>query len=265
MFVALRSKTFSWANGNLFLLCLSPLSKQEAARAEYKRLKREMMETKRKKGIEEEKHSGEIFLYNLRKFTWVSLLQAFSWWKGLNCTRGEYERRPPLFLVNLSPALSVLSEHQEQAIPELVQFSYRAQDCKNALMKEESYYGTKVKTVGVSSVKMPMRVILHWIPNPSLYNPSENVKFTVLFKTLISPASNVVLQRTTMQRYNRSPGWLHFMPTIWTRASYLNCVTFFTLTYLTFCPLIVWFYLEYNTLLCTNSNVFFSLLVAILR
>lgn len=32
-------------------------SKQEAARAEYKRLKREMMETKRKKGIEEEKHS----------------------------------------------------------------------------------------------------------------------------------------------------------------------------------------------------------------
>ena len=109
MFVALRSKTFSWANGNLFLLCLSPLSKQEEARAEYKRLKREMMETKRKKGIEEEKHSGEIFLYNLRKFTWVSLLQAFRWWKGLNCTRGEYERRPPLFLVNLSPALSALS------------------------------------------------------------------------------------------------------------------------------------------------------------
>ena len=161
--------------------------------------------------------------------------------------------------------LSVLSEHQEQAIPELVQFSYHAQDCKNALMKEESYYGTKVKTVGVSSVKMPMSVILHWIPNPSLYNPNENVKFTVLFKTLISPTSKVVLQRTTMQRYNRSPGWLHFMPTISTRASYLNCVTFFTLTYLTFCPPIVWFYLEYNALLCTNSNVFFSLLVAILR
>ena len=139
-------------------------------------------------------------------------------------------------------------------------FSYRAQDCKNALVKGESYYGTKVKTVGVNSVKMPMRVILHWILNPSLYNPNENVKFTVLFKTLISPASNVVLQRTTMQRYNRSPGWLHFVPTISTRASYLNCVTFFTLTYLTFCPPIVWFYLEYNALLCTNSNVFFSLL-----
>ena len=78
--------------------------------------------------------------------------------RGLNCTRGEYERRPPSFLVNLSP---VLSERQEQAIPELVQFSYHAQDCKNALMVEESYNGTKVKTVGVSSVKMPMRVILH--------------------------------------------------------------------------------------------------------
>ena len=65
-------------------------------------------------------------------------------------------------------------------------------------MKEQkSYNGTKVKTVGVSSVKMPMRVILHWIPNPALYNPGsiigmdgfqfpdEKVKFTVLFKTLI--------------------------------------------------------------------------------
>ena len=79
-FVALRSKTFSWANGNLFLLCLSPLSKQEEARAEYKRLKREMMETKRKKDIEEEKRPGEIFLVNFHKFTWVSLLQAFRWW-----------------------------------------------------------------------------------------------------------------------------------------------------------------------------------------
>lgn len=65
-------------------------------------------------------------------------------------------------------------------------------------MKEEIYNGTKVKTVGVSGVKMPMRVILHWISNPSLYNPNENVKFTVLFKALISPTSNVVLQRTTM-------------------------------------------------------------------
>jgi len=81
--------------------------------------------------------------------------------RGLNCTRGENERRPLSFLVNLSPALSVLSERQEQAIPKLVQFSDHAQDCKNALMKEESYNGTKVKTVGVSSVKMPMRVILH--------------------------------------------------------------------------------------------------------
>ena len=80
VFVALRSKTFSWANGNLFLFCLSPLSKQEAASAEYKRLKREMMETKRKKDIEEEKRSGEIFLVNFHKFTWVSLLKAFRWW-----------------------------------------------------------------------------------------------------------------------------------------------------------------------------------------
>jgi len=48
---------------------LSPLSKQEAARAEYKRLKREMMETKRKKDVEEEKRSGEIFLVSFRKFT----------------------------------------------------------------------------------------------------------------------------------------------------------------------------------------------------
>ena len=71
------------------------------------------------------------------------------------------KRRPPSFLVNLSSALSVLSERQEQAIPELVQYSYHAQDCKNALMKKESCNGTKVKTVGVSSVKMPMRVILH--------------------------------------------------------------------------------------------------------
>lgn len=82
MFVALRSKPFSWANGNLFPLRLSPLSKQEAARAEYKRLKREMMETKRKKDIEEEKRSGEIFLVKFCKCTWVSQLQAFRWWGG---------------------------------------------------------------------------------------------------------------------------------------------------------------------------------------
>lgn len=61
-------------------------------------------------------------------------------------------KREETALVNLSPALSVLSERQEQAIPELAQCSYHAQDCKNALMQEESYYGTKVKTVGVSSV-----------------------------------------------------------------------------------------------------------------
>ena len=81
--------------------------------------------------------------------------------RRLNCTRGENERRPPSLLVNLSPALSVLSERQEQAIPELVQFRFHAQDCKSAVMKEESYNGTKVKTVGVSGVKMPMRVVLH--------------------------------------------------------------------------------------------------------
>ena len=182
MFLVLRSKTFSWVNGNLFLLCLSPLSKQEAARAEYKRLKREMMETKRKKDIEEEKRSGEIFLVKFCKCTWVSLLQAFRWWEGGWIVRaGKTRGDRPRFSSICRP------RPQEQAIAELVQFSYHAQDCKNALIKEEIYNGTKVKTVGVSSVKMPMRVILHWIPNLSLYNPNENVKFTVLFKTLISP------------------------------------------------------------------------------
>ena len=58
--------------------------------------------------------------------------------RGLNRTRGENERRLPSFLVNFSPALSVLAERLEQAIPKLVQFSYRAQECKKKnLMKEE--------------------------------------------------------------------------------------------------------------------------------
>ena len=50
--------------------------------------------------------------------------------RGLNRTRGENEKGLPSFLVNFSPALSVLAERLEQAIPKLVQFSYRAQECK---------------------------------------------------------------------------------------------------------------------------------------
>ena len=42
-----------------FFVYLSSSSKQESASAEYKRLKREMMETKRKKDNEGKKHSGK--------------------------------------------------------------------------------------------------------------------------------------------------------------------------------------------------------------
>ena len=160
MFLVLRSKTFSWVNGNLFLLGLSPLSKQEAARAEYKRLKREMMETKRKKDIEEEKRSGEIFLVKFCKCTWVSLLQAFRWW-GWDWivrawrTRGEVRTLSTIWTPGTGYTwVGSVTMHRIVKMP-----WWR----KKAITKQ-------VKTVGVSGVKMPMRVILHWIPNPSLYN-----------------------------------------------------------------------------------------------
>ena len=79
--------------------------------------------------------------------------------EGLNRTRGENERRLPSFLVNFSPALLVLAERLEQAMPKLVQFSYHAQECKKKL--DEGRNLKRHKTVGVSSVKMSMLVILH--------------------------------------------------------------------------------------------------------